>query len=106
MAKQTKAPAKAPLPKPATNGSADPRVAELKAELERLGYQVKEKKSQQNVIPELLAELKAVVEKHGGVAVANVKATFVRARKDLWPITEQQRAYNKAQAEKRKAGEA
>jgi hypothetical protein len=78
-------------------------IAAAKAKLEAAGFSVKEKKARENVIPEMVAELKAVVAKHGGVDVAAVKATFVAARKQLWPISAEQRAYNKAQAEKRKA---
>jgi len=111
---KAKAPVVSPVPAPApkANGSAlaeakgaailDAEIAAAKAKLEALGFQVKEKKDRASVNPDLLAELKAVVEKHGGVDAPANKATFVRARKDLWPITEEQRAYNRAAAQRRK----
>ena len=97
--------------KPAPNGAAlkakgaeivDPKVAELKAQLEALGFQVKEKKESQTVNPEMVAALTAVVEKFGGVDDPSTKASFIKARKTLWPISQEQRARNKAAAEKRK----
>jgi hypothetical protein len=109
MLAKVKKPAPAAKPTVAdlkAKGTADAaEIAAAKAKLEAAGFSVKEKKARENVIHTMLAELKAVVEKFGGTDNSAVKATFVAARKQLWPITAEQRAYNKAQAEKRKAKE-
>jgi hypothetical protein len=85
---------------------ADAKVAELKAQLEALGYQVKEKRSTQNINDEMVAALTDVVAKFGGVDDPSTKASFIKARKTLWPIDEATKAYNKAAAARRKAKEA
>jgi hypothetical protein len=54
----------------------------------------------------MVAALTDVVAKFGGVDDPATKASFVRARKTLWPISQVQRARNKAAAEKRKQKEA
>jgi hypothetical protein len=78
------------------------RVAALKAELETLGFSVRERKDRQNINDEMVAALTAVVVEFGGVDDPSTKASFIKARKSLWPISNEQRARNKAAAERRR----